>query len=55
MQIIARNFHKRSYEDRIAQQKFSIRVLAQLYLKCALRSATRLTHQLARDRTARLD
>ena len=43
MQIIARNFHKRSYEDRIAQQKFAIRVLAQLYLKCVRDAIARLT------------
>lgn len=32
IQIIARNFHKTSYEDRISAQKYQIRVLTKLYV-----------------------
>ncbi|GAA5910251.1 hypothetical protein JCM6882_001786 [Rhodosporidiobolus microsporus] len=35
IQVIAHNFHKRSYEDRILEQKFQINSLVSLYLKCA--------------------
>ncbi|KAK4046937.1 hypothetical protein OIV83_005728 [Microbotryomycetes sp. JL201] len=31
IQIIAHNFHKKSYEDRITEQKFQVRALAALY------------------------
>ncbi|KAK4048978.1 hypothetical protein OIO90_005613 [Microbotryomycetes sp. JL221] len=31
IQVIAHNFHKKSYEDRITEQKFQIRALAALY------------------------
>ncbi|GAA5958560.1 hypothetical protein JCM8115_002505 [Rhodotorula mucilaginosa] len=33
IQIIAHNFHKRSYEDRIVEQKFQISTLVTLYLQ----------------------
>ncbi|KAI5478657.1 hypothetical protein MNV49_004684 [Pseudohyphozyma bogoriensis] len=32
IQVIAHNFHKKSYEDRIIEQKFQIRVLVSLYV-----------------------
>lgn len=42
IQIIAHNFHTRSYEDRIIEQKFQIGALVNLYLKCARPLACRL-------------
>ncbi|CEQ41695.1 SPOSA6832_03430, partial [Sporobolomyces salmonicolor] len=34
IQVIAHHFHKKSYQDRITEQKFQVNALISLYLKC---------------------